>query len=189
MYCISLNIFNVFCVCLGIRRSDPISAMASDKDHSYHLRQSERSHSPSSTSRKRLVRTSMLIPSGTHQCQRLVFIKTTQMVKEEEAEAECQKKFCALPAPSHVNQPLYQEMMEVREKESKQGREQRKNFLLSIQKPFSFQEREREKREKLIAMLNQVSTDQKSKASTVRKSPKKAEKDLSESDLNGELIL
>lgn len=131
----------------------------------------------------------MLIPSRTQQCERLVLIKTTQMIKEEEAEAECQKKFCALPAPSHAIQPLYQEMMEMREKESKQGREQRKNFLLTIQKPFSFQEREREKREKLIAMLNQVSKDKKNTAATVRKSPHKVEKDLSESDLNGELIL
>lgn len=106
------------------------------------------------------------------------------MIKEEEAEAECQKKFCALPAPSHVIQPLYQEMMEMKEKESKQGREQRKNFLLSTQKPFSFQEREREKREKLIAMLNEVSKDQKNKTATV----KNAEQELSETDLNGELI-
>lgn len=111
------------------------------------------------------------------------------MIKEEEAEAECQKKFCALPAPSHVMQPIYQEMMEMREKESKQGREQRKNFLLSIQKPFSFHEREREKREKLIAILNQVSEDQKNKAAIVRKPSHKVEKELSESELNGELIL
>lgn len=108
------------------------------------------------------------------------------MIKEEEAEAECHKKFCALPAPSHVIQPLYQEMMEIREKERKQGLEQRKNFLLSIQKPFSFQEREREKREKLIAMLKVK--DQKNKAATVRK-PHKVEKDLSESGVNGEFIL
>ncbi|KAM3871363.1 protein FAM161B [Diretmus argenteus] len=72
-----------------------------------------------------------------------------QTSKEEEAEAECQKKFCAATVPSHVSLPLYQEMMQLREKERKQGREQRKNFLLSMQKPFSFQERENEKREKL----------------------------------------
>lgn len=107
------------------------------------------------------------------------------MNKEEEAKAECLKKFCALPVPSHVAQPLYQEMMELREKERKQGHEQRRDFLLSIQKPFSFQEREKEKREKLITMLNQVSPDQNNKAATVRKPPHKDLKDSSDSELKG----
>uniref|UniRef100_A0AAQ6INF8 FAM161 centrosomal protein B n=1 Tax=Anabas testudineus TaxID=64144 RepID=A0AAQ6INF8_ANATE len=133
-----------------------------------------------STNKEHSVSTSMLIPNRTQQCKRIVLFKTTQMIKEEEAEAECQKKFCALPAPSHVMQPIYQEMMEMREKESKQGREQRKNFLLSIQKPFSFQEREREKREKLIAKLNQVSEDQKNKAAIVRKPSPQSRKGAAE---------
>uniref|UniRef100_A0A096MCQ2 FAM161 centrosomal protein B n=1 Tax=Poecilia formosa TaxID=48698 RepID=A0A096MCQ2_POEFO len=67
---------------------------------------------------------------------------------EEEEEAECKKKFGAVPVPGHVIQPIYQEMMEVRENERKQGHEQRKEFLLSIQKPFSFEERDKNKREK-----------------------------------------
>ncbi|XP_041668534.1 protein FAM161B isoform X2 [Cheilinus undulatus] len=99
----------------------------------------------------------------------------THVRKEREAAAECQKKFSALPVPIHVTQPLYQEMIELREKERKQGHEQRRDFLLSIQKPFSFQEREKEKSEQLIAVLNQVSQDQ-------RKSLNKA-KDLSDSEL------
>lgn len=108
------------------------------------------------------------------------------MRKEEEAEAECQKKFSALPVPGHVIQPLYQEMMELREKERKQGHEQRREFLLSIQKPFSFQEREKEKREKLIQMLNQVSHDHKNKVATVRKPLYKEVKDSSDtSELKG----
>lgn len=102
------------------------------------------------------------------------------MIKEEEAEAECQKKFVALPAPSRVKQPLYQEMMDRKEKQRKLVVEQRTNFLLSIQKPFSFQEREREKRDKLTAMTRVV--DQKSKV--IR--PHKVEK-LSEP--NGELTV
>uniref|UniRef100_A0A096LUN7 FAM161 centrosomal protein B n=1 Tax=Poecilia formosa TaxID=48698 RepID=A0A096LUN7_POEFO len=72
--------------------------------------------------------------------------KTTLQKKEEEEEAECKKKFGAVPVPGHVIQPIYQEMMEVRENERKQGHEQRKEFLLSIQKPFSFEERDKNKK-------------------------------------------
>ncbi|XP_008282365.1 protein FAM161B [Stegastes partitus] len=115
------------------------------------------------------------------ECERLVLTKTTQLSKEEEAEAECQKKFCALPVPTNVVQPIYQEMMELREKERKQGHEQRRQFLLSIQKPFSFQEREKEKREKLVAMLNQDS--QKDSVTAVRKPPTKDKKDSPDSKL------
>ncbi|XP_074547977.1 protein FAM161B isoform X2 [Halichoeres trimaculatus] len=103
----------------------------------------------------------------------------SQLRKEREAEAECQKKFCALPVPSHVTQPLYQELMELREKERKQGHEQRRDFLLTIQKPFSFHQREKEKKEKLVAMLNRAAWDQINKVSTVRKPSNKESKDLS----------
>ncbi|KAI3367755.1 hypothetical protein L3Q82_026592 [Scortum barcoo] len=153
--------------CVGMRRSTSTSALTSDKETLYHPRQA---------------RTSTLTPTRTQQCERLAAYKTTQMIKEAEAEAECQKKFCALPVPSHVVQPLYQEMMELREKERKRGHDQRRDFLLSIQKPFSFQEREKEKREKLITMLNQVSHDQKNKAAPVRKSHKDL-KDSTNSEL------
>lgn len=122
--------------------------------------------------------------TGAQHCERLGSPQTTQMRREEEDAAECQKKFCALPVPSHVTQPLYERMMELREKERKQGHEQRREFLLSIQKPFSFQEREKEKREKLIAMLKQVSLDHQSNVSTVRKIHKEV-KDLPHSKLKG----
>lgn len=65
----------------------------------------------------------------------------------------------------------------MKEKERKQGQEQRKTFLLSIQKPFTFEERERAKKEKLIAMLTQVSQDQKNKPAAVRK-PHNVENEL-----------
>lgn len=107
---------------------------------------------------------------GIQQCNRLASCKSTQLSKEEEAEAECQKKFCARPVPSHVIQPAYHDMMELREKERKQGHEQRTQFLLSIQKPFSFLEREMKKREKLITMF---SHDQKNSVTLVRKPPYK----------------
>ncbi|XP_019940090.2 protein FAM161B [Paralichthys olivaceus] len=152
---------------VGMRRSISTYALTSDKDTSRHVRQKERRNTTSSA----WVHCSVTA-TKTKQCERSALSKTTQMREEEEAEAELQKKFCAHPVPSHVVRPLYQEMMELREKERKQGLEQRKNFLLSTQKPFTFQEREKEKKEKLIALLNQISKEQENKAATVRKPPR-----------------
>ncbi|XP_031615506.2 protein FAM161B [Oreochromis aureus] len=117
----------------------------------------------------------------TQACERFPLAKTSQLIKEEEAEAECQKKFSALPAPSHIIQPIYQDMMEHREKERKEAHEQRKQFLLSIQKPFNFLQREKEKREKLIARLNQVEQDMKNSV-RVRKPSQKEIKDSPDSE-------
>ncbi|XP_023273024.1 protein FAM161B [Seriola lalandi dorsalis] len=174
---------------VGMRRSISTSGLTSDKETSHHLRQSERPNSSSpawvlpTNCKHCSVRTSPLTPTKTQLYEQVALFKTTQMSKEEEAEAECQKKFCAVPVPNHVTQPLYQEVIELREKERKQGHEQRKNFLLSIQKPFSFQEREKEKRQKLLATLNQASQDQKNKIPTVRKSLHKVENDSLDSEL------
>lgn len=98
---------------------------------------------------------------STLQCERCPLSKTTQQKKEEEEEAECKKKFSAAPIPSRVTQPLYQEMLELREKERKQVHEQRKEFLLSNQKPFSFEERDKNKMEKVKPIIKQVSEDPK----------------------------
>ncbi|XP_028994411.1 protein FAM161B [Betta splendens] len=112
-----------------------------------------------STNRNHSEASSIVIPDKT----RLPSVKTTQMIKEEEAEAECQKKFVASPAPRHVTQPLYQQMVERKEKERKLVVEQRTNLLLSMQKPFSFHERERQKREKLMAMTKVMDQENKDK--------------------------
>ncbi|KAM9354861.1 protein FAM161B [Pholidichthys leucotaenia] len=122
----------------------------------------------------------------TQLCERFVLSKMTQLSKEEEAEAECQKKFCALPVPSHVTQPIYQEMMELKEKERKQSHEQRKQFLLSIQEPFSFHEREKEKRGKLMAVLNQISDKQKKDRAPARKPLHKDIKESSSSEMKAQ---
>ncbi|XP_047466638.1 protein FAM161B isoform X2 [Mugil cephalus] len=166
---------------VGMRRSTSTSALTSEKNTYFSPKQSERlnSSSPAAVSpahwRHRSVRT--------QQCERLALSKTTQQSKEEEAEAECQKKFCALPVPGHVVQPVYHKMVELREKERKQGHEQRRQLLLSIQRPFSFQIREKDKREKLLAMLNQVSHDQKTNAAPVKKTPDKNTKDSTDTEL------
>ncbi|XP_077395668.1 protein FAM161B isoform X2 [Festucalex cinctus] len=101
----------------------------------------------------------ILPPARTQQREQAASCKTTQQKKEEEAEAECKKKFSALPVPVQVRLPLYREMMERRDKERKQGLEQRKTFLLSVQKPFSFQEREKKKQEKQLELSSQVSQE------------------------------
>ncbi|KAI9516000.1 hypothetical protein NQZ68_020528 [Dissostichus eleginoides] len=170
---------------LGMRKSSSTSALTSGKETLNHLRQSEKSFSPaclSSNWKNGSVRASRLAPAGT-QCERFAVSKTTQEMREDEATAECQRKFCARPVPSHVIQPLYQEMMELKEKERKQGLEHRRDFWLSSQRPFSFQEKEKEKREKLIALINQDTEDQKTKAAAVRKPPHKEVKDPSDSRL------
>uniref|UniRef100_A0A674PDT2 FAM161 centrosomal protein B n=1 Tax=Takifugu rubripes TaxID=31033 RepID=A0A674PDT2_TAKRU len=96
--------------------------------------------------------------SRTQQCEQLPSCKTTQLMKEREDEVECQKQFWAHPVPSHVHQPRYHKMMAQRENERKHDIEQRKQFLLSIQKPFKFQEREKDK-SKMLSTINQVPHD------------------------------
>ncbi|KAJ0009047.1 hypothetical protein NQD34_016462, partial [Periophthalmus magnuspinnatus] len=81
--------------------------------------------------------------------------------KEEEAMAECLKKFSATPVPSHVSAALFSEMMMKKERQRQLGHEQRKNFLISRQKPFGFEEREKERRAKLRAMISEASKDKK----------------------------
>jgi hypothetical protein len=51
-------------------------------------------------------------------------------------------------------------MTEQQETRRKQCLDQRKDFLLSSQKPFCFQGRERERRKKMTAMLSQVALGQ-----------------------------
>ncbi|MED6260502.1 hypothetical protein ATANTOWER_020241 [Ataeniobius toweri] len=135
----------------GARRSTPASSLISDKKTSLCCKQRPNLFSlslvPSANSKRCSV--------SAQQCERCASSKTTQQIKEEEAEAECKKKFSAVPVAGHVIQPIYQEMMELREKERKQGHEQRKKFLLSIQKPFSFEQRNKNKREKETAIVSE----------------------------------
>ncbi|XP_056915199.1 protein FAM161B isoform X1 [Takifugu flavidus] len=107
--------------------------------------------------------------SRTQQCEQLP--SCTQLMKEREDEVECQKQFWAHPVPSHVHQPRYHKMMAQREKERKHDIEQRKQFLLSIQKPFKFQEREKDK-SKMLSTINQVPHDGVNKPGSVTKPPK-----------------
>ena len=101
-------------------------------------------------------------------------------------EAECQKKFRALPVPSHVTLPLYRRMTELQENRRKQCLDQRKDFLLSSQKPFSFQERERKRREKLMSQvaLDQTSKPQKLSSSTAPAGTAASVKEAEQADVS-----
>ncbi|XP_041710224.1 protein FAM161B [Coregonus clupeaformis] len=159
----------------GPRKSSSMSELTSGRRStsrkSQQLRQSGRS-----------VTSSAALASGTTGSQQLQHRGPTeteplQLSKEEKEEAECQRKFRAVPVPGHLFLPLYDEMTQVRQKERKEGREQRRDFLLSMQKPFSFLERDEKKREKLMQMISTVAQSQKAKATNVRKPIPKAIKD------------
>ncbi|XP_067848116.1 protein FAM161B isoform X2 [Heptranchias perlo] len=76
------------------------------------------------------------------------------MERRKKEEAECQKKFRALPVPAHVYLSLYDEMNERNEEKRRKETEKRREFLLSTQKPFNFTEKEEERKEKLKLQLN-----------------------------------
>ncbi|KAK3538241.1 hypothetical protein QTP70_033073, partial [Hemibagrus guttatus] len=68
--------------------------------------------------------------------------------KEELDWAECQKKFRVSPLPEHILKLLYDNIVQEQERVRQEGRQQRKEFLLSIQKPFRFHQKEEKRRER-----------------------------------------
>lgn len=80
-------------------------------------------------------------------------IKTRSEVEHENAElrrqleelTECQRKFRASSVPAHVHLPLYEELQERNEERQRRARQDQR--LGTVQKPFSFLERERLKKE------------------------------------------
>ncbi|KAK9540812.1 hypothetical protein VZT92_003238 [Zoarces viviparus] len=72
--------------------------------------------------------------------------ENTELQRQLEELTECERKFRAAPVPAHVHLPLYQELQE-REEERRRTREREDQHLRSTQKPFSFLERERLKKE------------------------------------------
>lgn len=70
-----------------------------------------------------------------------------QAQKQGQEEAECQRQFRAQPVPAHVFLPLYQEIMEHKEARRQAGIQKRKELLLSSLKPFSFMEKEAQRKE------------------------------------------
>ncbi|XP_058254314.1 protein FAM161B isoform X2 [Hemibagrus wyckioides] len=68
--------------------------------------------------------------------------------KEELDWAECQKQFRVSPVPEHIFKLLYDDIVQEQERVRQEGRQQRKEFLLSIQKPFRFHQKEEKRRER-----------------------------------------
>nr|XP_020480855.1 protein FAM161A isoform X2 [Monopterus albus] len=74
-------------------------------------------------------------------------LQNAELRRQLEELTECQRKFHASPVPAHVHLPLYDELQERNEERRQNMREREKQHLQSIQKPFSFLERERLKKE------------------------------------------
>nr|XP_025724497.1 protein FAM161A-like isoform X2 [Callorhinus ursinus] len=69
-----------------------------------------------------------------------------QLLKEQEEESECKKKFRANPVPAFVFLPLYHDIVKQNEEHRRCLKEKTKAALLASQKPFKFIAREEQKR-------------------------------------------
>ncbi|CAN9493104.1 unnamed protein product [Ophioblennius macclurei] len=93
-------------------------------------------------------------------------VKTRSEIEQENAElrrqleelTECQRKFRASPVPAHVHLPLYEELQERHEERRRTMRDREEQHLRTVQKPFSFLERERLKKEQ--KQLRRASSNQ-----------------------------
>uniref|UniRef100_A0A8C6IJE2 Protein FAM161A n=1 Tax=Mus spicilegus TaxID=10103 RepID=A0A8C6IJE2_MUSSI len=73
-------------------------------------------------------------------------LETTQkLLKRDEDDAECKKKFRANPVPSCVLLPLYEALVKQSEERRKKARERNRAALLASLKPFKFIAREEQK--------------------------------------------
>ncbi len=106
----------------------------------------------------------------------------SQKAKEEADLAECQKKFCVASVPEHVSKPLYDDIIHEQERLRKEGREQRRDFLLTMQKPFRFHKREEKKQERLKEEMASADKSEKTEPVCVRKPIPKAFSDPSFSE-------
>ncbi|XP_042636953.1 protein FAM161B [Orycteropus afer afer] len=70
-----------------------------------------------------------------------------QAQRQGQEEAECHRQFQAQPVPAHVYLPLYQEIMERSEARRQARIQKRRELLLSSLKPFSFLEKEEQRKE------------------------------------------
>lgn len=100
--------------------------------------------------------------------------KETQKAKEEADLAECEKQFRVPPVPEHVSKSLYKDLVQDQERLRQEGRDQRKEFLLTLQKPFRFHKREEKKRERRKEEEASADTSEKTEPVRVRKPIPKA---------------
>lgn len=74
-------------------------------------------------------------------------LERRQAQRQGQEEAECHRQFRAQPVPAHVYLPLYHEIVARSEARRQAGIQKRKELLLSSFKPFSFLEKEEQRKE------------------------------------------
>ncbi|KAM5338119.1 protein FAM161B isoform 4-T7 [Glossophaga mutica] len=95
-----------------------------------------------------------------------------QAQRQGQEEAECHRQFRAQPVPAHVYLPLYQEIMERNEARRQEGIQKRKELLLSSLKPFSFLEKEEQRKATQQKELAATAKAKVSKQKATRRIPK-----------------
>lgn len=95
--------------------------------------------------------------------------ENAELRRQLEELTECQMKFRASPVPAHVHLPLYEEL-QGRKQERRNMREE--EHLRTVQKPFSFLERERLKKEQRQLRHPQPSAEEKVKPFKAKPVPK-----------------
>ncbi|XP_030643253.1 protein FAM161B [Chanos chanos] len=107
-------------------------------------------------------------------CTRESKPSSSSFVREQTDMEECQKQFRAAPVPEHVSKALYENITKEQERKRKEGHEQRRNFLLSIQKPFTFMQREEKSKERPTQDQGPTNQHEKDKPCVTRKPIPKA---------------
>ncbi|XP_007434743.1 protein FAM161B [Python bivittatus] len=102
----------------------------------------------------------------------LLEIESATYKRQMQEDAECQKQFRAQPVPAHIYLPLYQEIMEKNEIRRQVETQKRRELLLSMQKPFSFQEKEEKRKEAIRQKVLNILTPVEKTVPKIRKIPK-----------------
>lgn len=76
-----------------------------------------------------------------------VELENAELKRQLEELTECQKQFRASPVPAHVHLLVYEDLQEQNKEQRRSMREREARRLQTVQKPFSFLERERLKKE------------------------------------------
>ncbi|KAI1896854.1 hypothetical protein AGOR_G00099140 [Albula goreensis] len=101
-----------------------------------------------------------------------VELENALLKKQLEELTECQKKFRASPVPAHVYLPLYEDITTRNEERRRFFRQRDQHNLLNSQKPFSFLERERLKKEQREAQLQKLAPKEERKTFRAKPVPK-----------------
>ncbi|XP_023268184.1 protein FAM161A [Seriola lalandi dorsalis] len=99
-------------------------------------------------------------------------VENAELRRQLEGLTECQRKFRASPVPAHVHLPLYEELQEQYHERRQNMRDREEQHLRTVQKPFSFLERERLKKEQKQLRHPQPSDQEKVKPFKAKPVPK-----------------